>query len=152
MYSRHASSRITVSFCLCLCLSVTALSAQSPSVSSPSSSTEVVYLLTNSTLLTYNVDRTTGAPTEQGQGVTLDSVTNTVLLPSANDRFVYVTGYDATISEHLWVYATDATGVPLLPAVQALSLTDGALGTGNFLINPNGTLGYARQQTKSVGG
>ncbi len=52
------------------------------------------------------MDRTTGNPTEQGQGVTLDSVTDTVLLPSANDHFVYATGYDATISEYLWVYAT----------------------------------------------
>src|SRR5258708_19318314 len=104
MYSRHASSRITVSFCLCLCLSVTALSAQSPSVSSPSSSTEVVYLLTNSTLLTYNLDRTTGAPTEQGQGVTLDSVTNTVLLPSPTDRFVYLTHSPPTIPPHLCVF------------------------------------------------
>jgi hypothetical protein len=53
-------------------------------------------LLTNSTLLTCDVDRTTGFPTEEGQGVTLDSATNTMLLPSANDRFVYGTGYDRT--------------------------------------------------------
>jgi hypothetical protein len=149
MYRRHASSRTTafIGFCLCLCLSGTALSAQSARVKpTSSSSTEVVYLLTNSTLLTYDVDRTTGFPTEEGQGVTLDSVTNTVLLPSANDRFVYVTGYDSTTSEHLWVYATDATGVPLLPAVQTLSLTDGSFGTGNFVINPNGTLAYAVEE------
>ncbi len=158
MSSRHESSRPTallvVSSCLFLCLSATALSAQSRSAksatSSPSSSIEVVYLLTNSTLLTYDVDRATGFPTEEGSGVTLDSVTNTVLLPSANDRFVYVTGYDSKLLEYLWVYATDPTGVPLLPAVQALSLTDGSFGTGNFVIHPNGTLAYAVEETLST--
>jgi hypothetical protein len=155
MYSRHPSSRmttLTAAFCLCLFLSITALNAQpTRGNSSSSSSTEVVYLLTNSTILTYNVDRTTGNPTEQGQGVTLDSVANTVLLPSANDRFVYVIGYDAT-SEYLWVYATDTTGVPLLPAVQALSLTDGSFSTGNFVIDPSGTLAYAvEQRLNSIG-
>jgi hypothetical protein len=155
MYSRHASSRSTVlilCYCLFLCLSVTALSGQSARVKSTSASaTEVVYLLTNSTLLTYDVDRSSGFPTEVGRGVTLESVTNTVLLPSANDHFVYVTGYDSTISEYLWVYATDSTGRPLLPAVQKLSLADGDFGTGNFVINPNGTLAYAVEETMGSG-
>src|SRR5579862_287750 len=149
MFIRRPSSRatLTAAFCLCLSLFVTPSHAQSTRRNSSStSSTEVVYLLANSTLLTYNVDRATGNPTEQGQGVTLDSVTNTVLLPSANDHFIYVTGYDATSSEYLWVYATDTTGVPVLPAIQALSLTDGAFTTGNFVINPNGTLAYAVEQ------
>lgn len=147
MYSRHSSFRTTIlAAVLGLCLSFSVPASHAQSTRGSSSSTEVVYLLTNSTLLTYNVDRTTGNPTEEGTGITLDSVTNTVLLPSANDHFVYVTGYDATSSEYLWVYATDATGVPLLPAIQALSLTDGAFSTGNFVINPNGTLAYAVEQ------
>ena len=149
MYSRHASSRTTalVVFCLCLCLSTAAVNAQSARVKPPSSaSTEVVYLLTNSTLLSFDVDRATGFPTQEGRGTTLDSVTNTVLLPSANDRFVYVTGYDTTNSEFLWIYATDTTGLPLLPPVQKLSLADGSFSTGNFVINPNGTLAYAVEQ------
>lgn len=155
MFSRHSSSRtatLIAAFCLCLSLSVTAFSvtgsrAEPTRWNSPSaSSTEVVYLVANTTLLTYDVDRTTGNPTEQGQGVTLDSVTNTVLVPSANDHFLYVTGYDATSSEYLWVYATDSTGVPLLPAIQAVSLTDGAFSIGNFVIDPTGTLAYVAEE------
>ena len=144
--SSFCSMTVATVCCFCFFLSAT-LSAQSTKAkSTPSSSTEVVYLLANSTLLTYDVDRTTGFPTEEGQGITLDSVTNTVLLPAANDHFVYVTGYDSSLSEYLWVYATDATGVPLLPAVQALSLTDGSYSTGNFVINPNGALAYAVEE------
>jgi hypothetical protein len=156
MFSRHEPSPFSalvvcssLSWCLGWLLAATPSSAQSVSVKSTAtpSSTEVVYLLANSTLLTYDVDRTTGFPTEEGSGVTLDSATNTVLVPSANDRFVYVTGYDSTLSENLWVYATDPTGVPLLPAVQTVSLTDGSFGTGNFVINPNGTLAFAVEET-----
>lgn len=146
---RHASSRtisLIAGFCLYCGLYAVGLNSESASVkSTPSSSTEVVYLLANSAVLTYDVDRTTGSPTEEG-GVTLDSAANTVLLPSANDHFVYVTGNDSTGSEYLWVYATDVTGVPLLPAVQALSLADGSFATGDFVIDANGTLAYAVEQ------
>ena len=61
-------------------------------------------------MYTYDVDRTTGNPTEEGSGVTLDAISNPVLLPSANDHFIYVTGYDSGNVEWLWVYATEKTG------------------------------------------
>lgn len=34
----------------------------------------------------------------------------------------------------------------MFPAVQTLSLTDGSFGTGNFVINPTGTLAYAVEE------
>jgi len=111
----------------------------------PASGIEVAYLLVGSTLYTYDVDRTTGNPTQEGSGVTLDSVANTVILPASSDHFIYVTGNDSGGVERLWVYATDGTGVPQLPAVQALNLTDGSLSTYDFVISPNGKLAYAAE-------
>ncbi len=140
---------------LCFFLSTicfTPLCAWAAVTRTSSSGTEVAYLLAGSTVLTYDVDRATGNPTEEGSGVTLDSATNTVLLPSANDHFLYVTGYDSSLVEHLWVYATDATGVPQMPAVQTLNLTDGSFYTYDFVINPDGTLAFAAEGTQSPQG
>jgi len=128
-----------------VCLLFSNLAVQGATTASPSSGTEVAYLLDGSTVHTYDIDRSTGNPTEQGSGVTIDSVSNTVFLPSSNDHFIYVTGYDTSNVEWLWVYATDSTGVPQLPAVQALNLTDGGLTTYDFVINTNGTLAYAAE-------
>jgi len=136
---RRYSSIVAVSVCLLF----SNLAVQGATTASPSSGTEVAYLLDGSTVHTYDIDRSTGNPTEQGSGVTIDSVSNTVFLPATNDRFIYVTGYDTSNVEWLWVYATDSTGVPQLPAVQALNLTDGSSTTYNFVINQAGTLAYA---------
>jgi hypothetical protein len=139
---RPAYSSILV---ISLGLLFSSLGAQSATVKRPSSAVEVAYLLVGSTVLTYDVDPTTGNPTEEGSGVTLDSVSNTVFLPSSNDHFIYVTGSDSINVEWLWVYATDSTGTPQLPAVQALNLTDGGFATYNFVLNSQGTLAYAAE-------
>lgn len=122
-----------------------AFALQAATVKPASSSTEIAYLLVGSTLHTYTVDRTTGNPTEQGSGVTIDSVANTVILPSSNDHFIYVTGSDSSAVEWLWVYATDNTGVPQLPALQALNFTDGSFSTYDFVISPTGKIAYAAE-------
>jgi len=119
------------------------LAVQGADIKAPFSGTEVAYLLEGSTVHTYDIDRASGNPTEQGSGVTIDSVSSTVFLPSSNDHFIYVTGYDSSNVEWLWVYATDSTGVPQLPAVQGLNLTDETSSTYNFVINKAGTLAYA---------
>ena len=121
------------------------LSAQSATVKPASSGVEVAYLLVGSTVYTYDVDPSTGNPTEEGSGVTLDSVSNTVFLPSSNDHFIYVTGNDSDNVQWLWVYATDSTGIPQLPAAQALNLTDDGFTTYDFVINSAGTLAYAAE-------
>lgn len=118
---------------------------QAAVVKPSASAVEVAYLLVGSTVYTYDVDRTTGNPTEEGSGTALDSVSNTVLLPSANDHFIYVTGNDNSNVEWLWVYATDTTGIPQLPAVQALNLTDGGFTTYDFVISSDGKLAYAAE-------
>ncbi len=121
------------------------IAVQAATVKPSSTSIEVAYLLVGSTIYTYDVDRSTGNPTEEGSGVTLDSVSNTVVLPSSNDHFLFVTGNDRSGVEWLWVYANDNTGMPQLPAVQALNLTDGGFNTYDFVISPSGTLAYAAE-------
>lgn len=148
MFTRHSWIFTATLSAITFTFSSPTLSAQEPlekpAASSPSA-IEVAYMQFESTLLTFDVDRQTGFPTEVGQGVTLDAATDAVLLPSANDHFVYVTGYDSQHQEQLWVYATDTTGVPKLPAVQTLSLADSYGYTYDFIIDPNGTLAYAAE-------
>jgi hypothetical protein len=126
-------------------LLLSSLGLQGAVVKPDASAVEVAYLLVGSTLYTYDVDRTTGNPTEEGSGVGLESVSNTVVLPSGNDHFIYVTGDDSSNVEWLWVYATDSTGIPQAPAVQAVNLTDSGFTTYDFVISSDGKLGYAAE-------
>jgi hypothetical protein len=153
MFSRHswifAAAFFATTSTLLFASSSAPAAVLRPGTSS-SSAVEVAYILSGSTVQTFDVDRTTGSPTEEGSGVTLDPVTNITYLPSVNDEFVYVTGNDSQGVEWLWVYATDSTGVPQLPAVQALNLTDGIFATYDFVLNPNGTLAYAAETAQSA--
>ncbi len=107
---------------------------------------EVVYVLT-STLQTYNVNPQTGYATQEGEGITLENTTGgAIVVPSPNDHFLYVTGYNG--DEYLWVYATDANGVPEVPPIQTVKLdNDSALS-----INPDGTLAYIGHATQNSHG
>jgi hypothetical protein len=146
MYSRASflpSSRFLLFFSLVLCLFVAIFGSLSMSAQSASSGVEIVYALEGSTLQTYDVDRQTGSATEQGQGVTLDTALG-LIVASADGRFLYVTGNSG--GEYLWVYATDATGVPQLPAIQTLSLENTY---SPLMINPDGTLAYAVESSQT---
>jgi hypothetical protein len=105
---------------------------------------EVVHLLEGSTVLTYDVDRQTGYANQEGPGVTVDATQGGVIVPSADDHFLYMTGNNG--SEYLWAYATAATGVPQVPPIQRLSLqnTYSALA-----IDPDGTLAYAVETSQN---
>jgi hypothetical protein len=140
MYSRF---RLLPAFCVFLSISVLSTEATSAIAGPSASSTEVLYLLEGSTVQTYDVDRQTGNPTQQGSGVTLDATQNIAIATSANDRFLYVTGYVGS-TQSLWVYATDSNGVPQLPAVQALRLGSGY---SPLSIDPDGTLAYAARNS-----
>jgi len=117
-------------------------SAQGATLKPDSSSLEVAYLLDGSMVQTYNVEPATGNAIQEGSEVTLDAASNVTLIPSPNDHFLYVTGNDSSNVEWLWVYATDSTGAPQLPAVQALNLADGGFSVYQFVISPTGTLAY----------
>lgn len=132
---RHRGSFSVV--CVVVMCLFAALEAQA---ASSASSIQIVYVLSGSMVQTYDVDPQTGFPTQEGQGVILPTLTAPAsLVTSKNDRFLYLTAYDSQIRPHLWVFATDPTGVPQLPAIQEIDLSN----TGGFEINPDGTLAYA---------
>ena len=134
---------------LCLGPFTNAIAQDSPGAMS----VEVVYMLNGATLQTYNIDRQAGLPTEQGSAINLfparaPSYSDwAIVRPSADGRFLYVTGGDSEAAANLWVYATDANGVPQLPAVQELNFGEGQNYIEEFEISPNRKLAYALQST-----
>jgi DNA-binding beta-propeller fold protein YncE len=125
-----------------LCFSISTFQAYAATAQS-SSSVDVQYILSGATVQTFDVDAQTGFPTEEGSGVMLPAVTDQALVPSADDHFLYVTGYDSELVNRLWVFAADATGAPQLPAIQEIKLTTN---TYAFQIDPNGKFAYAVQE------
>jgi hypothetical protein len=103
----------------------------------PSAPVEVVYIITGSTIQTYDVAASTGLPTQEGQPLTLPTNAPYVT-PSKNDHFLYAQGsYNAF---HIWVYATDSTGVPEFPLVQSMALPKTL---GKLQFDPSGRFAYA---------
>lgn len=81
----------------------------------------VFYLATGSSITTYNVDPSTGVPSQVGTPLTISGapfIGNIVLSP--NDRFLYVFWPNANSKYFLSVYDTDAFGVPQSRPVQTL--------------------------------
>jgi hypothetical protein len=134
------SSFLTAVACLCFCISACYTQA---ALAQSASSVEVLYIVSDATVQTFDVDRQSGFPTEEGQGVILPAITNAAVVPSPDDHFLYVTGYDSQLIEWLWVYPTDTTGVPQFPAIQKIKLPDQSFYA--FQIDPNGKLAYAVQ-------
>jgi hypothetical protein len=128
------------------------MGSTSHSPSSSSSSTvqsvvQVVYVIDGSTLTTYDVDPQTLNAT-QVSTLALDESTYPLLVSSPNDRFVYYIAYDdpSELSEHLWVYTTDASGAPHSPAVQEIDV-NGLFGIPQ--VDPSQNFFYAVYESPS---
>ncbi len=124
-------------FCLVLCLSTFALTsdsnAQTSSVPQPSLPVQVVYVIDSSTLTTYNIDAETLEASQAGT-ITLQQSVYPGLTASPNGKFLYYTAF-ANVSqqgETLYVYPTNASGVPNGAPLQTLS----AAGVGGIAIDP----------------
>jgi hypothetical protein len=87
-----------------------------------SSPVQVVYVIDGSTLTTYDIDPQTLYAIQVG-ALTLPESTYPYIVPSPNGHFLYYTAYNdpSGTSQHLWVYATDASGAPQAPAVQEIN-------------------------------
>jgi hypothetical protein len=134
------TSLVIACYTICISLLVTKSFAEDSTLKS-SSPVEVVYIVTGSTIQTYDVAASTGIPTPEGPPLTLPANAPYVT-PSPNGHFLYVQGsYDLF---RLWVYATSSTGVPEFPAIQSLPLPR-ALGMLRF--DPNGKFAYAVKST-----
>jgi hypothetical protein len=83
---------------------------------------QVVYVVDGASIVTYDVDPQSLYATQVGTPLNL-SGTFYWLAPSPNDHFLYVITYDTNYKKHLFVYATDASGVPQTPATEEISAT-----------------------------
>jgi hypothetical protein len=82
---------------------------------------DVLYVQQNANTLTYDVNPQTTEAMEVGQPLVLNTSTgNTAVVPAPRDHFLNVLWVDGMHREHLWVYATDASGVPQSQPVQKL--------------------------------
>ena len=127
----------TTFLCLFCCLPLTVMQlAASPS--QPSTPVQIIYTLDGTTLSTYNIDPLTLQQTLAGT-LTVESSLYGWLYPSPNGHFLYfVAANGSQSSSQLFVYATDASGVPQIPAVQKLKVN----GFGGLQIDPAGHFLY----------
>ena len=92
-------------------------SSQSASSSSPTpivSSSQILYAINNGTVSTYAVDVNALSFTPVEQPVNLIPSGSLVqFVPAPHDDFLYVLWADAGNRQHLSVFATDSSGVPL---------------------------------------
>lgn len=126
----------------CLALSVFA------TASSLHAEHNVFYLTTGSTITTYNVDATTGIPTQAGTPVTIAGaqfISN--VIPTPNDHVIYVFWSNTSNSYSLWVYDTNGSGVPASTPVQKLSAQGWSM-----IIHPNGKFAYVMKTTSGSQG
>ena len=111
-----------------------------PAGSPPSSTVEVLYVFDNSVLTTYNVDPQTYEATAVGT-TTMPKAKYVSIQTSPDGRFLYYFANPTYYSGHqkLYVFDTDATGVPGSTPVQA---TNANQLTG-VAISPAGTFFYS---------
>jgi hypothetical protein len=136
--SRH-SSLPAITLALCIFVPAT-IFAQSENHTSP---IDVLYVVTNSTIQTYNVDPSNGDATMYGtMTITVPPNSNPVFVPGTNDHYIYIWCTCGAQGVTLWVYPTNSHGAPQGPLVQTVNFKTAF---GNFVIDPNGTLAYADQ-------
>jgi len=102
--------------------------------------TQIVYAAEGSTLVTWDVNPQTFQATQAGT-TTLPQTVYPGMLTSPDGHFLYYTAY-ANYSQQnyeLYVYATNAAGVPQGAPVQQIEFS----GMSNFVIDPTGQFAYA---------
>ena len=97
--------------------------ANKPAAPASSTPVQVVYVIDGRSLVTYNVDPQALNATQVGTPIAVGGLTGYgVLIPSPNDHSVYYVAPNAQDVDHLWVYVTDASGVPQAPATQEITV------------------------------
>jgi len=100
-------------------------STQPNSSRSASSPVQVVYYVDGSTLTTYNVNAQTLEPAQAG-AITLPESVYPGIETSRDGRFIYYTAFEnySQQGSELWVYPTNASGVPQNSPIQTLNFTN----------------------------
>jgi hypothetical protein len=117
-----------------------AVSAVAQSSNTP---VQVIYLAEGTTIVTYNVDPKTLNPTQVASLIVPNAVlnpdVNPWLIAAPNDHFIYYIGYVSQSQQRLWVFATDSTGSPQLPAVQGINVKN----LNGLQVDPKANFVYA---------
>ncbi len=108
----------------------------------------VFYLSAGSSITTYNVDPTTGTPTQVGTLTISGAQFISNIVPAPNDHFIYVYWTNANSKNTLSVYDTNTSGVPQSTPVQTLS----ASGLGPLFIHKSGKYAYVIHTTSGQNG
>jgi hypothetical protein len=148
--SRIVSTRIVAVRIVAISLSVAIFlpAVNARAASEPSSAIDVVYIVNNGGLETYDVDAQTGIPADEGLFVVPPE--NPTVVPSSNDHFIYVIGNNpGSGALQMWVFATNSVGVPQYPPIQTINFESY---TSGFSIDPDGTQAYAAQFSKNSQG
>ncbi len=140
--SHHTSSALSLALSLLL---IPALSNAQLSQPAP---LELVYLQDGTTLTTFDVNPETLYARQVGQSVALPMTTFNSIVPSLNGQILYIFGLDSAQNQHLWVYATDNSGVPQTPALQELP----ANGVYSFELDSSANFAYAILGTPATQG
>ena len=113
--SRH-SSLSAISLAMCLSVPTTIFAQGANQTTSP---IDVLYLVTQNTIQTYNVDPSYGSATLYGT-LTVPAPLNSypVFMPGADDHYIYVFSTCGTEGMALQVYATNPNGAPHGPPSQ----------------------------------
>jgi hypothetical protein len=137
--SRH-SSLCAISLAICFFVPATIFAQGANQTTSP---IDVLYLVTQNTIQTYNVDPSYGSATLYGT-LTVPAPSNSypTFVPGVDGHYLYVFCTCGTQGTVLWVYATDSNGAPQAPPVQTLGFKTPL---PPFVIDPNGTLAYAAE-------
>lgn len=133
-----------VSLCLILFVSCFSLGQNNKTrtAATTPSGVQVLYVVEDTTIYTYNVDPQTLNLTQVGTPLDITNANlgyEEYLASTPNDHFIYFLAANAQFTPYLWVFATDANGAPLAPAVQQMAIP-GLLG---IQINPQGNFLYA---------
>ncbi|HZQ67072.1 MAG TPA: hypothetical protein VFA68_01025 [Terriglobales bacterium] len=98
---------------------------------------QVLYIIENRTLVTYDVDFRTGTATRVGS--TPVGVSPIQMFSSPNTRFLYLAGSTAAGETFIFAYPTDARGVPAPRPAQRFLANQ----LSQFVVHPSGKYGYA---------
>ena len=131
--------------CVCALILIIAIS---PQIHAATTSRHVFYFTSNSTITTYNVDPTTGTPSQVGSPITIANakwIGNISTTP--NGHFIYVLWPDANYNYWISVYATNSYGVPRSTPAQKLSAP-----SWQMMIHNSGKYAYVMQTNSGSNG
>jgi hypothetical protein len=110
---------------------------------------QLLYIVDDGGVTTYSIDPNTLDFALMGNVVDLIGPSSSMLqlVPSPDDRFLYLLWSDNEQQEHVSTYATDASGIPQIPPVQVLNVSS----LSQLNVHATGALAYAMRIENSAG-